>query len=146
MDKMNWSISFYLNKNKLSVIWMLIHAVSQMLFEWTETASMAPFKQHVAWTFLHDRAGLKCSRCGYARWHTESGHAQGDGWVWWCKPLTGRKKYQIINVFLKQPQPLTWKRKNTVMLNNWVDSESLLGNHIIQQALICPWPMENSSV
>lgn len=34
-------------------------------------------------------------------------------------------------VLKTQPQPLTWKRKNMVILNNWVASESLLGNHII---------------
>ena len=39
---------------------------------------MTPFKQQVACTFMHDRAGLKCGRCGYARGHTESDCAQRD--------------------------------------------------------------------
>ena len=95
---------------------------------------MAPFKEHVAWIFVPDRAGLKCGRCDMPDDTLSQTVLRGMSLM----IQTIKREEKIPNnkyVLLKAQTQAPTLKENNVMLKNWVDTDSLLKSSIIHNTL-----------
>lgn len=90
---------------------------------------MAPFKQHVAWTYAgQSRAEMRqVWICQMTVSQTVLGGMSLMMQTIKREGKTPDNKYVLLKAW---PQSLTWGEKNNVMLKSWVDTDSLLVNSI----------------